>query len=123
MSHAVFTVKAGSGYDDIPEERYHFPGQYLSRVQQTIGDLIIYYEPRRGDGRLAYIAVARVDRIDSDPGHNGHYYARVSEYLTFDRTVPFRTGEQLFESSLRGQGRGYSGEFRNTVRLLPSNEF
>lgn len=123
MGHAVFTVKAGSGYDDIPEERYHFPAQYLSRAQKTIGDLIVYYEPRRGDGRLAYIAVARVDQIDPDPVHAGHYYARVSEYLNFDRPVPFRSEEQLFESSLRSQGKGYSGEFRNAVRLLPNNEF
>ncbi|MBS0273598.1 MAG: HNH endonuclease [Proteobacteria bacterium] len=124
MTHGVFTVKAGSGYDDVPEERYHFPGQYLARVKKTVGDLIVYYEPRRGDGRLSYIAVARVDDIEADPVNAGHFYARISEYLNFDMPVPFRADDELFESALRGQGQtGLSGEFRNAVRLLPPNEF
>jgi putative restriction endonuclease len=124
MTHAVFTVKAGSGYDDVPEEKYHFPAQYLSRVRQTVGDLIVYYEPRRGDGRLSYIAVARVDQVDPDPAHGGHFYARISEYLNFDMPVPFQMEGELFESALRSQGRtGFSGEFRNAVRLLPPHEF
>ncbi|MGQ0742721.1 MAG: HNH endonuclease [Alphaproteobacteria bacterium] len=124
MAHAVFTIKAGSGYDDVPEERYHFPGQYLGRARQAIGDLIIYYEPRRGDGRLSYIAVARVDSIDLDPIREGHYYARMSDYLNFDSPVPFRGDGGLFETALRGQGEaGLSGEFRNAIRLLPNSEF
>lgn len=124
MTHAVFTIKAGSGYDDVPEERYHFPSQYLSRVRQTVGDLIVYYEPRRGAGRLSYIAVAHVDQVEPDPAREGHYYALISGYLTFDAPVPFRRENDLFESSLRGQGRnGLSGEFRNAVRLLEQHEF
>ncbi len=53
MTKAVFTVKAESGYDDLPEERYHFPRTYLRQVEAALGDLIVYYEPRRtgvGDG-------------------------------------------------------------------------
>lgn len=124
MAHAIFTVKAGSGYDDVPEEKYHFPAQYLARVKQTVSDLVIYYEPRRGNGRLSYIAVARVDGVDPDPVHDGHYYARMSNYLNFDFAVPFRTGDAFFESGLRGAGStGISGDFRNAVRILPSHEF
>jgi putative restriction endonuclease len=124
MAYTVFTIKAGSGYDDVPEERYHFPAPYLARAKQTIGDLIVYYEPRRGDGRLSYIAVARVDGIDPDPARDGHFYARISDFLNFDIPVPFRTAAGLFESGLRGQGQtGLSGEFRNAVRLLPAKEF
>jgi putative restriction endonuclease len=124
MANAVFTIKAGSGYDDVPEEKYHFPAQYLARAKQAIDDLIVYYEPRRGDGRLSYIAVARVDGIDPDPVNQGHFYARISDYLNFDMAVPFRANGELFESALRGQGQtGLSGDFRNAVRLLPPNEF
>ncbi len=124
MTHAIFTIKAGSGYDDVPEEKYHFPAQYLSRVRQAIGDLIVYYEPRRGDGRLSYIAVARVDQVEADATRDGHYYARISDYLNFDRPVSFRNGAMLFESTLHGQGKsGLSGEFRNAVRLLEPHEF
>jgi putative restriction endonuclease len=124
VSHAVFTIKAGSGYDDVPEEKYHFPAQYLGRARQTVGDLIVYYEPRRGDGRLSYIAVARVASIEPDPALGGHFYARISDFLNFDTPVPFRGPGGLFESSLRGQGQtGLSGEFRNAVRLLLPHEF
>lgn len=124
MTHAVFTIKAGSGYDDVPEERYHFPAQYLAKVRETVGDLIVYYEPRRGSGRLAYIAVAQVDRIDEDAAQGGHFYARMSGYLSFDAPVSFRAGDIPFESALRNAGRtGLSGDFRNAGRLLPQYEF
>ncbi|HUJ02076.1 MAG TPA: HNH endonuclease [Rhizomicrobium sp.] len=124
MAHAIFTTKSDSGYDDVREERYHFPSQYLARVQKAVGDLIIYYEPRRGNGRLSYIAVARVDHVDQDPTQSGHYYARITDYVNFDNVVPFRQANELFESSLRGSGEtGLSGEFRNAVRLLPNHEF
>lgn len=66
MAKGVFTTKLSPGYDDLPEERYHFPRTYLRQVEQTIGDTIVYYEPRRGSvelssrgGRQAYFAVAR----------------------------------------------------------------
>src|SRR5580704_3343247 len=71
---AVFTTKVSPTYDDLPEERYHFPRTYLRQAEQAIGDWIVYYEPRRvtGDlssrgGRQAYFATAKVDRIEPDP--------------------------------------------------------
>ena len=124
MTKAVFTTKSDSGYDDVREERYHFPAQYLARVRQAIGDFVVYYEPRRGSGRQAYIAVARVERVDPDPVREGHYYAWMTDYMNFDLIVPFRQGSELFESSLRSDGvTGLSGEFRNAVRLIPDHEF
>jgi hypothetical protein len=47
MTKAVFTTKVTPSYKDLPEERYHFPRTYLNHVQQTVGDYIVYYEPRR----------------------------------------------------------------------------
>ena len=47
MAKAVLTHKAGSIYDDAPEERYHFPRIYLRQVEAAVGDWIVYYEPRR----------------------------------------------------------------------------
>jgi putative restriction endonuclease len=124
MSHAVFTIKVGSGYDDIPEEKYHFPAQYLARARQTIGDVIVYYEPRRGNGRQSYIAAACVDGIDRDPQREDHYYAKISGYLNFDAPVPFRVNGNFYEAALRSGGRtGLSGDFRNAVRPLPQPEF
>jgi putative restriction endonuclease len=124
MAKGVLTTKADSQYDDVREERYHFPQNYLSRLQRMIGDLIVYYEPRRAGGRSAYIAVAQVERIDADPGVDRHHYARISNYIEFDRPVPFREQGVLFESGLQSEGEtGLSGEFRNAVRLIPEHEF
>src|SRR5207245_8840306 len=67
MTKAVFTTKVSPTYKDLPEERYHFPRTYLNYVRQTIGDYIVYYEPRRSSaelssrgGRQSYFGVARV---------------------------------------------------------------
>ena len=48
----------------------------------------------------------------------------MTDYMNFDQPVPFRQGNELFESSLRSDGvTGLSGEFRNAVRLMPDHEF
>ena len=68
MAKAVFTTKAGSGYDDDLAVQYHFPsggrfGHYLLAGMAAEGDWILYQEPRRNGGRMAYVAVARVVRV------------------------------------------------------------
>jgi putative restriction endonuclease len=67
MAHCVFMHKADSIYDDIPAERYQFPAQYLGRAEPSIGDWIIYLEPRRVANSRGYFAVAKVERIIPDP--------------------------------------------------------
>jgi len=124
VAKGIFTTKVDSGYDDDRTSRYHFPKQYLERALQTIGDFVIYYEPRRNGGRSAYIAVVRVDSITPDASRPAHSYANVSAYLDFDRPAPFRTADGLFEQRLQSAGdTGLSGEFRNAVRLLHDDEF
>jgi putative restriction endonuclease len=49
MTKAVLTTKVSPAYDDLPEERYHFPRAYLNQIRQALNDCIIYYEPRRQD--------------------------------------------------------------------------
>jgi putative restriction endonuclease len=100
----IFDTKANSGYDDEIMRRYHFPPQYRKVAQQLVGDWIVYREPQRNGGRRAYIAVARVLRVDSDPDHAGHSYAYVGDYLPFDRPVPFARNGTYAESSLREIG-------------------
>ena len=86
-------------YDDLPEERYHFPRMYLNAARQSLNDWIVYYEPRRvsaelssSGGRQSYFATARIVEIGDDPQRADHYYAYVEDYLEFDRPVPFREG-------------------------------
>ena len=100
-------------------------------VKKVLGDMIVYYEPRRtsGDlgsagGRLSYFAIARVDRIVKDEARRGYYYALVSHYLEFDRPVPFREGEHYFESKLqRADGKTNKGSFGRSVREIPDSEY
>jgi putative restriction endonuclease len=128
---AVFTTKVSPTYDDLPEERYHFPRTYLRQVEQAIGDWIVYYEPRRvtGDlssrgGRQAYLATAKVDRIEPDPARPDHFYAFVSNYLEFNRPVPFKEGEEYYERALaRTDGKTNKGAFGRAVRFLPDADY
>jgi len=131
MMKAIFTTKADPTYDDLPEERYHFPRTYLRQVEAARGDWIVYYEPRRrsGDlssrgGRQSYFATAKVDRIGPDPARPDHFYAFVSEFLEFDRAVPFREGERYFEAGLeRDDGKTNKGAFGRAVRTLSDTEY
>ena len=88
---AVFDTKPNSGYDDEIVRRYHFPTQsnYVAAATAAVGDWIVYREPQRNRGRRAYIAVARVLRVEPDPLRSNHAYAIMGDYLPFDRPVPF----------------------------------
>ena len=98
----IFDTKANSGYDDEIIRRYHFPPQYLAVAEQLVGDWIIYREPQRNGGRRAYIAAAKLLRIDPDPARNRHSYALISGYLPFDKPVPFVRNGIYSEAALRG---------------------
>jgi putative restriction endonuclease len=131
MAKVVLTTKLNPAYDDLPEERYHFPRTYLKQVTAAIGDFAIYYEPRRTStdlssrgGRQAYFAVARVTAIDPDPVQDGSFYARIKDYLEFDHPVSFREGDQFYETGLRrDDGKTSKGAFGRSVRALPDHEF
>ncbi|MEO8813178.1 MAG: HNH endonuclease [Caulobacteraceae bacterium] len=128
---AVFTTKLEPEYDDLPEQRYHFRRPYLRQAEATIGDWIVYYEPRRpggldsgSTGRQSYFATARVSRIRSDPNRENYFYADVTDYLEFDRAVPFREGTRYFESGLRRtDGNTSKGAFGRSVRPIADEEF
>ncbi len=100
---AVFDTKPNSGYDDEIIRRYHFPTQsnYMAVARDAVGDWIVYREPQRNGGRRAYIAVARVARIEPDPVRPNHAYAIMADYLPFDRPVPFAGAGTYWEAPLR----------------------
>ena len=131
MTKAVFTTKVEPHYDDLPEDRYHFPRAYLRQVEVTVGDWIIYYEPRRTSadlqsrgGRQSYFATAHVQRIAPDPRREDHFYAYVADYLEFDRAVPFKDGELYYEQGLRRSDGGTSkGAFGRAVRTITDVEY
>ena len=128
MAKVVFTVRPGSVYDDLPEERYHFPHTYLRVARDAIGDWILYYEPRRDHGRQAYVATARVTTVDPDPSTPDHFYARIADYIEFKNPVPFRVadddGFRYFESALRkADGSVNLGTFQRAVHGIPEDEY
>jgi putative restriction endonuclease len=131
VAKAAFTTKVDPAYDDLPEERYHFPRTYLRQVEAALNDWIVYYEPRRASadpssrgGRKAYFATARVARIAADPQIPDHFYAYVSDYLEFDRAVPFREGSHYYESQLRrDDGATSKGAFGRAVRPISDGEY
>lgn len=130
MPKAVFTSSDKSAYQDLREKWYHFPSIYLKRVQATIGDFVIFYQPRRNDGPTtssgskSYVAVARVTGLRVDPVTPGHYFADLADYLDFDEAVPFKNGSSYLESALKREDGGTNrGAFGHSVRLLPEVEF
>jgi putative restriction endonuclease len=131
MAKAIFTTKVDPTYDDLPEFRYHYPQTYRRAVEATIGDWVIYYEPRRttGDlssrgGRQVYFATARVTAVQPDPTLPGHFYAFVEDFLEFPRVVPFKEGDLYYESALRRSDGGTSkGAFGRAVRPISDNEY
>ncbi|MBL4750438.1 MAG: HNH endonuclease [Amylibacter sp.] len=127
MTNAVFIHKADSGYDDLAGIQYHFPKQYLSRVEKTVGDWVVMWEPRSNGGRMAYHTVQKVESIIQDYQNDGYFYAifdRASE-LNFDQSVPREIDGLALEQSLRGKdGRAMSGgNSVSAVRLISSREF
>ncbi len=127
MTNAVFIHKANSGYDDLAGVQYHFPKRYLSRVEKTVGDWVIMWEPRSNGGRMAYHSVQRVKSIIQDLQNEGHYYAIFDRHsgLDFDQDVAREIDGVALEKSLRGDdGRAMSGgNSVSAVRLISSKEF
>jgi len=75
-------------------------------------------------GRQSYFATARVNRIEPDPARSDHFYAFVSEFLEFDRPVPFREGTRYFEAGLeRDDGGTNKGAFGRAVRAISNAEY
>ena len=108
MAFGVFIHRSDSIYDDSPAERYQLPAQYLSRAQPSIGDWILYYEPRKVAATRGYFAVAKVERIIPDPSAPAMYLALIEpgSYLDFATPVPFAGPDEPVERGvLNDQGR------------------
>lgn len=122
MVKAVFIQSSHSGYDDQPGKAYHFPKKhYLSRVEQTVGDWVIFYEGRRGGGK-GYHAVQRVLQVQDDPKDPALAYALLDtgSELSFENFVPrWVEGQGPYETGLpRSRGSNTSA-----VRLISDADF
>jgi putative restriction endonuclease len=120
---AVFYHRPDSRYDDVTGERYHFPHQYLSRVEAVIGDWMAYYGPLpRQNGRY-YTGIARVINVRPDPENEKHYYAHLSDYLDFDRPVEYKENGGYEKRLVMADGTINNGYKVQAVRRLDESEF
>jgi putative restriction endonuclease len=92
----VFEISGTSRYDDLIAERYHFPRTYLRVAEACVGDWIVYRETGSAGGRKAYVAAGLVHSIDPDPADRALYYARISDFIEFDRPIPYRDQDGRF---------------------------
>lgn len=125
MAFCVLMHRSDSIYDDLPAERYQFPKQYLGRLQASVGDWIIYLEPRKAIESRGYFAIARILRIEIDPKAPGMYRAIVDPgtYLDFAQPVPFSEGGVPLERGLlNGEGK-LSGRAQSAVRSISREDF
>lgn len=122
---AVLDSRPGSGYLDSTD-RYHFPARYLRDAEEALGDWVVLYEPSREGGRAAYVAVARLSKIEPDPHRHGHYFGSLTEHLAFDAPVPLRGPIAYHEARLRyvtdsrAIGRALQGR---SIRPLEGDDF
>jgi len=133
MAKAILTTKVDPTYDDLPEQRYHFPRTYLRQIEAAKRDWIIFYEPRRSSGNLssrggrqAYFATACIADVIPDPTTPDHFYAlmEAGSYLDFARPVPFKEGGLYYETAIqREDGETNKGAFGRAVRALPDSEY
>lgn len=121
MTKAIFIASSHSAYDDRPGEAYHFPNRYLSRIAQTLGDWVIFYQGKRG-GISGYYAVQRVAQISPDPSDPTHSYAILDRgsRLDFERPVPrLRPSGLPYETGLPLS----RGSNTSAVRLISDGDF
>lgn len=125
MVNAVFYHKHNSIYDDDPATKYHFPKQYLSRVQQTVGDWIVYYGPVKGMPSRYYSAIALTESISKDNEKDNHYYANMQActYLDFDRPLEYSEDGGYEKKLFKPDGKPNGGYTVQAVRILEKHEF
>ncbi|MEP2031500.1 MAG: HNH endonuclease [Paracoccaceae bacterium] len=125
MAFAVFIHRTDSIYDDVPSERYQFPKQYLTRVQQCEGDWIIYLEPSKVKNTKGYFAVAKIQEAIPDPRNADMHLAIIEPgtYLDFGDPVPFRDADSIVEKGLLNDHGRISGRAQAAVRPLSSEDF
>ena len=125
MAFGIFIHRSDSIYEDSPAECYHFPRQYLGRVQACVGDWIVYYEPGKVAGTRGYFAVAKVEQVVPDPRSPDMFFALIEPgtYLDFANPVPFRDADGVIERGVLNDEGRISGRAQAAVRPLSASDF
>jgi putative restriction endonuclease len=124
-SKGVFVVGSHSMYRDEPDRFYRFPPRWLKNASRTVGQWIVYQEPRRA-GKRGYYAVARIEQIVPDPSEQGMYLAMISpgSYLELGRDVAFQQNGQAVERGLLNADGGLNnGRAVQSIRPISDADF
>ncbi len=127
MSKGVLVHKPSSHYDDVPNEKYHFPKQYLGRLKKFENDWIIYYGINPSNpAQRGYYAVAKVAQIIPDVNRANHYYAQIepNSFLSFNNFVPYVLDGRFLEVAINTEsGKPNGGVVISAVRGISNEEF
>lgn len=124
-SKGVFVIGSHSMYRDEPDRFYRFPPRWLRNASRTVGQWIVYQEPRRA-GKRGYYAVAQVDRIVPDPAEADMYLALIKpgSFLELGRDVTFQQDGQAVERGLLNpDGRLNNGRAIQSIRAISDADF
>ncbi len=124
-SKCVFVIGSHSIYDDEPDRFYRFPQRWLNAAARSIGQWIVYQEPRRA-GRRGYYAVARVEQIIRDPSDPDIYLGLIEpgSYLEFGKDVAFQLdGYAIERGLLNPDGRLNNGRAIQSIRPIADTDF
>ena len=124
-SKCVFVIGSHSIYADEPDRFYRFPARWLKAAAKSLGQWILYQEPKRA-GRRGYYATARVEQIVRDPADANMFLALIDagSYLEFGRDVPFQFNGQAVERGLLdADGRLNNGRAVQSIRSISEDDF
>lgn len=124
-SKCVFVIGSHSIYADEPDRFYRFPQRWLNAAARSVGQWIVYQEPRRA-GPRGYYAVARVEQIVRDPSDASMFLALIElgSYLEFGRDVPFQVdGEAVERGLLDPDGKLNNGRAIQSIRPISDEDF
>ena len=121
----VFVVGSHSIYADQPDRFYRFPQQWLNAAARSVGQWILYQQPRRA-GPRGYYATAKVEQIVRDPADPAMYLALIEpgSYLEFGRDVPFQLEGSAVERGLLNPDGSYNtGRGIQSIRPISDEDF
>lgn len=124
-SKCVFVIGSHSIYADEPDRFYRFPQRWLNAAARSVGQWIVYQEPRRAGDR-GYYAAAKVEQIVRDPADPEMYLALIQpgSYLEFGRDVPFHfQGAAVERGLLNADGRLNNGRAIQSIRPISDADF
>lgn len=124
-SKCVYMIGSHSIYRAEPDRFYQFPQQWLNAAARSIGQWILYQEPRRA-GPRGYYAAARVEQIVRDPTNSAMYLTLIEpgSFLEFGRDVPFQLDGRAVERGLLNEdGRLNNGRAIQSIRPISNEDF